>query len=175
MYSRESDNKKRFAHKWLRQRIKSGATKYCSLKCQHAFQFQQRVRALEDGLYPAPTTSGFLRRYLVRILGEACVKCGWDKRHPTIGRVIVEVEHIGGDWTNSNPANLTLLCLNCQAMTPTFRALNKGRGRRWRDRPALYSASDRASVPTRASVRSRSIDWGVEEQGPNQLSFDLPT
>jgi len=155
--------------------IKTGATKYCSLKCQHAFQFRQRVRALENGLYPAPTTSRFLRRYLVQILGEACANCGWAKRHPTTGRVIVEVEHVDGNWANNRPENLTLLCPNCHAMTPTFRALNKGRGRRWRERPALYSTPHRVCLPTRHPVRSRSIDWAVEEQGPSQLSFDLPT
>jgi hypothetical protein len=41
----------------------------------------------------------------------------------------VEVEHIDGDWQNNNPENLILLCPNCHSLTPTYRGLNRGRGR----------------------------------------------
>jgi hypothetical protein len=43
--------------------------------------------------------------------------------------VPVEVEHIDGDWRNNRVENLKLLCPNCHALTATFRALNRGRGR----------------------------------------------
>lgn len=45
---------------------------------------------------------------------------------------MVEVEHIDGDWENNSLTNLTLLCPNCHALTPTFRGLNRGRGRSYR-------------------------------------------
>src|SRR5579862_6565739 len=51
------------------------------------------------------------------------------RRNPTTGRVPIEVEHIDGDWQNNHLSNLTLLCPNCHALTPTFRGLNRGRGR----------------------------------------------
>jgi predicted HNH restriction endonuclease len=44
----------------------------------------------------------------------------------------VEVEHIDGNWRNNQPSNLTLLCPNCHSLTPTYRALNWGRGREYR-------------------------------------------
>jgi hypothetical protein len=66
---------------------------------------------------------------LAEKLGEGCARCGWSERHPTTGKVPVEVEHIDGDWRNTRPENLTLLCPNCHSLTTTYRALNRGNGR----------------------------------------------
>ncbi len=57
------------------------------------------------------------------------MRCGWCERNPATGRVPLELEHVDGDWRNARPENLLLLCPNCHALTPTFKALNKGRGR----------------------------------------------
>ena len=104
--------------------------RYCTIKCHHEFLFRKRVAQLENGNYPPfRTTSYFVRRYLIRSLGERCSKCGWAEKHPTTGNVPVEIEHIDGDWQNNAIDNLTLLCPNCHALTPTYRALNRGRGR----------------------------------------------
>ncbi|GAC1388954.1 MAG: hypothetical protein NVSMB31_04020 [Vulcanimicrobiaceae bacterium] len=70
-----------------------------------------------------------MRRALIYLLGEQCSRCGWKERHPLTGKVPIEVEHIDGNWRNNHPSNLTLICPNCHSLTPTFRALNKGRGR----------------------------------------------
>ncbi len=109
--------------------IKAGATKYCSFKCQQTFRRRELVRLLEAGNYSALTTTAFLRRYLVDRLGERCTRCGWAERHFATKRVPIEVEHIDGNWQNYRLENLTLLCPNCHALTPTFRGLNRGRGR----------------------------------------------
>lgn len=103
--------------------------KFCSLACQHAYQFHVRVIALEQGTYHTYNCNGFVRKYLIWKLGEQCSRCGWNQRHPKTGRVPVEVEHIDGNWENNRPENLTLLCPNCHSLTDTFRGLNRGRGR----------------------------------------------
>ena len=109
--------------------IKRGATKFCSFTCQHDFHFRKRAELLESGSYPFVHPTTFLRRYLIRRLGERCSRCGWAERHPTTKKVPIEIEHIDGNWENNRLTNLTLLCPNCHALTLTYRGLNRGRGR----------------------------------------------
>jgi len=110
------------------QVAKSGRRKYCSLNCQRDHDFTLRSRLFELGLYPDSLNLVWLKKYLIRRHGERCSRCGWAERHPLTGKVPIELEHIG-DSRNNTPANLTLLCPNCHALTPFFRGLNRGRGR----------------------------------------------
>lgn len=71
-----------------------------------------------------------IRRYLFEKYDQKCSKCFWNKKNPTTGRVPLEVNHIDGDSQNNIEANLELLCPNCHSLTDTYRALNKGRGRK---------------------------------------------
>ncbi|MBX2867009.1 HNH endonuclease [Candidatus Kaiserbacteria bacterium] len=111
---------------------------YCSNKCQADFQYKKYIekwkRDSRNGGRGVPTKniSRHIKRYLVEINGEKCSSCGWRKKHPTTKKVPLEVDHIDGDPENNNLNNLSLLCPNCHALTPSFRNLNKGNGRRWR-------------------------------------------
>jgi hypothetical protein len=66
---------------------------------------------------------------LIEIGGERCSKCRSHKRHPVTGRVPLEIDHLDGNYADNSPSNVGLLCPNCHALTPTYRALNKGNGR----------------------------------------------
>jgi len=57
--------------------------------------------------------------------GHACEVCGWNELHPNDGRVLIEVDHVDGNATNTHPDNLRALCPNHHAMTPTFRRRNR--------------------------------------------------
>jgi hypothetical protein len=72
--------------------------------------------------------SRYLRRYLLATQGR-CAHCGWAERHPVTGKLPLHVDHVDGDFRNNRPENLRLLCPNCHALTPTYGALNRGRGR----------------------------------------------
>lgn len=104
------------------------------------FQNRKRLETFLAGRYPPQAcTIAWIRRYMIQILGERCSRCGWCERNPRAKRVPLELEHIDGDRRNNRPQNLTLLCPNCHALTPTFKALNRGRGREeirrfWRQR-----------------------------------------
>lgn len=64
--------------------------------------------------------------------GEQCSFCGWHKKHPTTGNVPLEIDHVDGNAENNQEKNLRLLCPNCHSLTPSFRNLNKNKGRVWR-------------------------------------------
>lgn len=76
--------------------------------------------------------SSYLRRYLFEKSGEKCSKCGWGERNEVSGKIPLEVDHIDGNSENNLETNLRLLCPNCHSLTPHFRNLNKGNGRKWR-------------------------------------------
>lgn len=113
--------------------VKSSGKIYCSNRCQQEQQFRRYIdewkSGVRSGLQAPYGVSNYVRRYLVEKYGEKCGRCGWAERHPITGRVPLQIEHIDGCWSNCCEDNLMLLCPNCHSLTPTFGALNKGRGR----------------------------------------------
>ena len=96
--------------------------KYCNTNCQREFELLQRIEN--------KTASNLtLKRYLIKLHGEKCMECGWDKIHSVTKKVPIELEHIDGDSENRELTNLKLLCPNCHSLTPTYKALNIGNGR----------------------------------------------
>lgn len=76
--------------------------------------------------------SSHIKRYLREKSNGRCPLCGWDKVHPILGRPPLEIDHIDGNSENNAENNLRLICPNCHALSPNFKALNRGKGRKWR-------------------------------------------
>lgn len=74
--------------------------------------------------------SRHIRRYIFEKYGACCCKCGWAKKNPVTNLVPLEVNHIDGNHRNNREGNLELLCPNCHSLTPTYKVLNKGFGRK---------------------------------------------
>ena len=108
---------------------------YCSSKCQMDFQYKTYIEKWKNGLIDG--LSGYaisktIRKYLFEKHNSRCAQCGWGEVNRTTGKVPLEVHHKDGDYTNNTEDNLILLCPNCHALTPTYKAANMGNGRKGR-------------------------------------------
>lgn len=106
--------------------------KYCSLRCQHAYQGREALEDWKSGRLSGTTASGepaeVVRRYIRSKKGEKCWRCGWCERNPHTGIVPVQIHHIDGDWKNNREENLELLCPNCHSLTGNYGSRNIGKG-----------------------------------------------
>ena len=109
----------------------------------------QRCRVCSDqhrrGTLETARTDGLRKRILLEECGHRCCVCGLSE---WMGKPIpIELDHVDGNSDNNTRTNLRLLCANCHAQTPTYRAKNKGRaGSRGRTRNKATSSSGRMSV-----------------------------
>ena len=83
--------------------------------------------------------SSHIRRYMREKYNNQCSRCGWCEVNPYTNKVPLEVEHIDGNYLNNSENNLDLICPNCHSLTPTYRALNMGNGRKDRHKYNLQS------------------------------------
>jgi hypothetical protein len=107
--------------------------KYCSNACQREFEYQKYIAEWKSGERTGLSSMGIvtsaIKKYLRIKFNNRCVLCGWAEVSRSTNEVPLVADHIDGNWRNNLEENLRLLCPNCDALTPTFSALNKGRGR----------------------------------------------
>jgi hypothetical protein len=104
--------------------------KYCSVKCQATDRRLNIFKKIENGDLTQDHRS--YRKYLFEKYGAKCMLCGWDETNPITNLVPLELDHIDGNSNNNNLLNLRLICPNCSSLQPTYKALNKGKGRFFR-------------------------------------------
>lgn len=132
---------------------------FCSNACQMEYQYHEYIRkwkaGREIGLIKLGVVSRHVKRYLREKYGNKCCECGWSQANPHTGIVPLVADHIDGNWRNNSESNLRLLCPNCDALTPTFAALNKGKGRGGR---AISNRAREARGMLRDSSRTHTCD-----------------
>ena len=109
---------------------------YCSNVCQMEYQSITYIKKWKtgevSGLIALGVVSVHVKKYLRKKYGNKCCLCGWSEVNPKSGLVPVVADHIDGNWRNNKESNLRLLCPNCDSLSPTYAALNKGNGRNGR-------------------------------------------
>ena len=107
--------------------------KYCSNACQLEYQHRLHIEKWkngeESGLNSIGLVCGYVKTYLRRKYDNRCCLCGWSQVNPHTGVAPLVADHIDGNWRNNTEENLRLICPSCDALSPTFAALNKGKGR----------------------------------------------
>lgn len=91
---------------------------FCDLICQILYKLDKSHEKIENG---ESVADKIMKRYLVT-LNPCCHTCGI---HSWMNKpLMLELDHIDGDCTNTTLQNCRLLCPNCHSQTPTFRAKN---------------------------------------------------
>ena len=80
--------------------------------------------------------SRHVRNYLLEKSGYKCPKCSWKDINPATGKVPLQINHIDGNYLNSSPENLEVLCPNCHSITlkvehTEIRSINLGKNSDW--------------------------------------------
>lgn len=103
--------------------------KFCSRHCNSNGVKQVNIEDWISGKVSGSKGNGTLRsclrNYLVEKADNKCSKCDWGIPNPFIGKPILTIDHIDGNWMNNSYNNLVVLCYNCHTLTPTFGSLNK--------------------------------------------------
>ena len=112
---------------------------YCDGKCQQEYKWKQtKQRILEAGEFDVAggtvtkgeTKRTQAKRFLEEEYGHKCAICGLTE---WMGQPIpLVVDHIDGDPLNHKIENFRLVCGNCDMQLPTYKAKNKGKGRKYR-------------------------------------------
>lgn len=115
---------------------KTKNSKFCSNKCQQ--NYNKSIILLNwkegkiSGLKEGNRLIRVIREFLLEKSNYKCIKCGWGEKNVTSNTIPLEVNHIDGNVLNNDETNLEILCPNCHSLTPTWKALNKGKGNRTR-------------------------------------------
>ena len=110
--------------------IKNQNKKYCNNKCKITGLWEKIKSDVEKtGTFEKYSVER-LRKYFKETQEWKCSIC--KNTHWMDQKIDLVVDHIDGNSQNNKLVNLRLLCNNCDAQTPTYKAKNKGNGRAYR-------------------------------------------
>jgi len=113
-----------------KKRTSRSTNTYCSNKCQGLYQSNERLNKwlmIGEWFTKNKQLPPFIKRHIKKLCGDTCQICNikeWNGK-----KIILEVDHIDGDYSNNHVDNLRAICPNCHSQTNTYKNRNCGKGR----------------------------------------------